>query len=423
VVDTYDYEREFRTKIAALCLDNSWMTRYGDALLKSVYFSRDDEVAFVDAVITYRAKFGKSPIDPSDVIALCNGKFSTFVLDVYEIYDEHDLDLAADVAIRFAKDQAAKLAILDSVDDVMSGKIGKAIERMKDALKVGEDLLPSGIDPIADIDMWLYDYWTDKVRTGLYHVDMILEGGLAAGEEGIILAPPNRGKSLSLINIGYGAATIGSGKNVLHISHEMRTVQVAKRYAARMVFRFPNQNDNLDEYADKVVEAARKLLVGKIRIIGGTINTTEAIESYIERLLADGFEIGLILDDYLDYVKSPKTYTDRRFELAATYVWYRELCMRHNIPGWSASQAGRQALSKEVVTMADISESIEKANIADVILALCQTYDEAQANQCRLYMAKVRDGKSKSMVACKYYDTSQAIVTTGIITKKEEDDV
>ena len=85
MVDAYDFSRELRLKILALCLDNSWMARFGDAIIKPEYFEHDDEETFAKAIIEYRQKFGKSPTDPYDVIHLCNGNHSVFVLDLYEI--------------------------------------------------------------------------------------------------------------------------------------------------------------------------------------------------------------------------------------------------------------------------------------------------------------------------------------------------
>jgi archaellum biogenesis ATPase FlaH len=251
-----DYDREFRLKILALCLDNSWMAKYGTSIISQSYFDRDDEHAFISSVLKYREKYKKSPSDPYDVIALCGGKFSTFILDMYELYDEGDFSLASDLVIQFAREQAAKIAILDSVDDVNAGRIQPAIDRMKEALKIGQNLLDSGLDPIRNIRDWLYDYWEEKTRTGFMHIDNVLQGGVLPGELSIILAPPNRGKSMALINVGYSVASIGSGKNVLHFTHEMSKQQTAKRYAARMVFRFPKHVDNLETYAEDVVETA-----------------------------------------------------------------------------------------------------------------------------------------------------------------------
>lgn len=414
----YDHDREFRLKILALLLDNEWMSKYGDAIIDPNYFERDDETGFAKAVIKYRQKYGRSPVDPYDVIALCDTDISVFVLDMYELVDE-DLSLASDIAIQFAKEQAFKIALLESVDDVRAGKLQEPIERMKKALKIGEDLMSPGIDPIKDIDLWLYDYWSDKTRTGWVHIDKVLQGGMSPGELGTILAPPNRGKSMSLINIGYSIASIGCGKNVVHFVHEMSKEQTAKRYAARMVFRFPKPSDNLDDYAEEVIETARKLLTGKIRIIDGRKTPTQ-IEAKLEQL-ADEFDIGVIIDDYPDLIIPEKRYTERRFELSAIYEWYRDMGYKYDVPVWGASQSGRDSLSKEIITMRDIAEDIGKANISDVIIALCQTTDEEQVDQCRLFMAKVRDGENKAMVKAKYYKHNQAIVTTGFVSGKKEE--
>jgi hypothetical protein len=78
-------------------------------------------------------------------------------------------------------------------------------------------------------------------------------------------------------------------------------------------------------------------------------------------------------------------------------------------------------LSKEIITIQDIAEDIGKAAIADVIIALCQTRDEEQMNQCRLFMAKVRDGTKKMMYDAKFYGKSQAIITTGLSKNKDEE--
>lgn len=417
---TYPFDREFRRKILILCLDDEWMSRYGNFIVRPNYFEKDDEEEFAKAIMVYREKYGRSPGDPVDVIELMDGKFPVFTMDIFDDLDVVDTDLASAYAVQFAKEQAAKLAILDSVDDVESGNIQAAIDRMEKALAVGESLDSPGIDPIRDIDDWLYDYWSNKVPTGWTHIDSILEGGLSISEEGIILGPPNKGKSMSLVNIGYAGASLIGGINVVHFTHEMSVKQVAKRYAARMIFRFPKRSDNLQEYAQELVEAARKLLKGRIRIIGGAYKmTTVQIENHLDRLHAEEFEVGLIVDDYLDLITPPARYNERRFELSASYEWYRSLSEKYSVPVWSASQGNRASLSKEIITMADIAEDIGKAAIADVIISLCQTREEEEVEQCRLFMAKVRDGSTHSTIRCKYYTKQQAIISTELVKYEE----
>lgn len=419
--DKYSYNRGFRLKILSLMLNNFWMVKYGDSIIRPEYFDSEDEETIARAILEYRSKYRISPSDPDDLIVLSSGNGTAdTVYDIFEIRDDADTLLASDIVIQFAKEQAAKLAVLDGIDDINRGDLAKILERMKEAISIGDNILSSGIDPIADTDKWLYNYWEDKVRTGWLDVDHIMEGGLSPGEEGIILGPPNRGKTMSLVNIGYGAAAMGSGKNVVHFTHEARVQQVAKRYAARITFRFPKREDDLDKYEDELIEVARRYIPGRIRIIGGCV-TVDDLDNNIERLKAEGFNPGLIIDDYPDLLSPSRRYTDRRFELSAIFKDCRDLGHKHGLPFWGATQGNRSSLSKEIITMADIAEDIGKANIADVIIAVCQTYEEEQTNRCRLYMAKVRDGEKKTLIGAKYYGKSQAIVTTGIIPMKKEE--
>ena len=51
-------------------------------------------------------------------------------------------------------------------------------------------------------------------------------------------------------------------------------------------------------------------------------------------------------------------------------------------------------MSKKTLYMEDIAESFEKCAIADVIIALCQTKAEKEADIMRLHLIKARDSKS-----------------------------
>ena len=410
-------------KIISLLLDNLWMSKYGLGIVKPEYFEQVDEETTVKAILKHREAYGYVPVDTDDLIALAGPECAPLICRVFELMESGDNMVASDTILQFAKEQAVKLAILEGVDDIAKGDLASPMHRMELALKTGDNLLSPGIDPIYDVDKWLYDYGADKVRTGLYHLDLRLKGGLGIGELGVILGPPNRGKSMALVNIGFGAASIGSRKNVVHFTHEMKKEAVARRYAARMVFRFPSEGDDLNAYEEELMEAARKLCPGKIRIIGGASKmTTGEWEGHMDRLLGEGFEPGLIVDDYFDLMEPPKHYSDRRFELSATYEWGRAMSDKYNCPIWTGTQGNRESLSKEIVGLAQISEDIGKANIADVIVALCQTYEEEQNDQCRLFIAKLRDeSKKDSLIACKFYGKSQAIITTDFVSmvKKE----
>lgn len=418
---TYPYNRNFRIKILSLCLNPLWMSQYGASIVLPNYFEREDEEQVAAAILEYYTKYGRVPRDSEDVIALCGDEHDELIYDVFD--SAYDTDLAVDLVVQFAKEQAAKIAILESIDDVKVGNIQRAIERMESALAVGDNLHFPGIDVVADSDKWLYDLWVNKVPTGWHHVDMLLEGGLGVGELGLIMAPTNRGKSMALINIGLGAAGLGSGKNVVHITHEMSDKVVAKRYAARMTFRFPSRNRSLEAYDDELQKVARRLVPGKIRVLDLGRSSLDGVKANLDRLVAEDYDIGLIIDDYPDLlgVAKDRRYAERRFELSHIYAEFRELGRRYSCPVWAATQSRRSSFSKEIITLEDIAEDIGKAHIADVIIALCQTREEEMADVCRLFMAKVRDGGKHRMFRAKFSGQSQSIVTTGVVREKEKD--
>lgn len=423
---TYSFDRSFRLKLLALCLDDEWMSRFGNFIIQPQYFETKDEEAFVQAIVDYRLQYKKSP-DARDLLALLGSDHKELIIKVSKGKKSWDLKLASDLAIQFAKEQACKLVILDNLEQVQAGNIQPVMEEMKKVLQIGMEIEVPGIDVIDDVGSWLYDYWSDKVSTGWYHVDKVLEGGLSIGELGIIMAPQNAGKSMGLVNIGFGAASAFSGKNVVHFSHEMSAAQVAKRYAARISFRFPTREDNLDEYAEKLVLDAHRLLRGHIRVIRRRKHMMVTdLDNELNLLEANGFHPDLAIDDYPDLLKASRRYKDPRFELKEIYEDYRNLLEARGLPGWGATQSNRASHSKEIITMESIAEDISKAGTADVIISICRTKEEEGANMCRLFMAKVRDGKNHDLIRAKFFGGQQAIITTEFVTfrsKQEEKSV
>lgn len=423
--DVYQYNKQFRTKIISLCLQPGWFSRYGTSLIKPEYFELDDEQEVVEAILDFYERFQHVPRDRADLFVLCDEECAPLIDDIFQDYD---YSLVKEEVIQWAKQQAAKIAILDSVDDVQKGDLEAVALRIKEASAVGEDLSIPGLDLVKDVHEWLSEeLWTDKIPTGLQHVDRHLEGGVGPGELLVVLAPSNRGKSMALMNIGYGAAGLGSGKNVVIFTHEMKPELYAKRFAARMLHRFPNDRHNISSYREEFMERARMLMPGRVRIIGGAQKmTTGQVEGHLRRLVDEGFTPHMVIDDYPDLLVPIRQHNQHRFELSELYAWLRQLGAPGNIteegfPTIGASQSNRGSFDKEIITEKDIAEDIGKVAIADIIVAICQTREEAEVDRCRLYGAKVRDGARGFMFNAKYYPLSQAIITTGIAKKREEE--
>lgn len=414
--DVYGYDDFFRRKIAALCLQPAWFVRYGTFLIKPEYFQTQEERDVVAAILEFYDRYRKLPADYSDIVTLCGGSHKEYAASLFEPYD---FSLVKDEVIHWAKEQAAKNAVLDSVEDVKRGNLEAVKQRIEEASRVGEDLTNLGIDLVADTSLWLSEeVFLDKVPTGLLHIDIHLDGGIGRGELLVVLAPSNRGKSMGLVNLAYGAAGLGSGLNVVIFTHEMRALSYAKRFGARMLHKFPTRATGLTQYEAEFLHAAKMLMPGKVRIIGDGKMSTGQIEGHLDRLLAEGFEPDLVLDDYADLIIPPRRHTDRRFELTETYEWLRDLgtpgrVTERGFASATASQTNRGAYNKEVITEQDIAEDIGKVNTADIVMAICQTQEEATAERCRLYGVKVRDGQRGFMFDAKFLTASQAIITIG----------
>ena len=401
--------RRFRLKILGCMLDPVWMAKYGE-LMRPEYFEAEDESVVATGLLEHWRQYRRPPSEADDLIALIGPDYKNISMSVYMAATEWDLSLAKEVTITFARQQAARIAVLESLPDVNEGNLEVVVERLRKVAMLGSDIDNLSIDLVQDVDEWLYESVSSKVPTGILHLDAATGGGLSIGELGVFMAPTNHGKSMALINVGVAAAGPISRLPVLHFSFEMGKDVVAKRYASRLTFRFPG-NRNVREYRSDFLEAS-SLLSAPVRIeqISGTV---ERLRGRIDYHITRGYKPGVIIIDHGDEVAPGRRYENIWLERGDVFKGLRQIAIDYKVPVWTATQSGRQSLNKEVISVSDISESIRKADVADAIIAICQTAEEEPQEQCRLYVAKLRDGASGSMVRCKYIKESQAIISTG----------
>lgn len=422
--DKYEWNRDFRARIMALCLDPEWYAKYGTSLVRPEYFETDIEIATTSSIIDFYKKYDRMP-DDDELVSILEGldldsdDIAGTVTNLYYLAEEGDLDFAADQAVQFAKEQAMKIAILDSVKDIQKGVLSKPLERVAQAQMVGTNLKDLGLDLKTNKQWMLEESEGDKIHTGIYHLDMMLEGGLGRGELGIVMAATNVGKTMALVNIGCGAAGLLERRNVVHITLELNEKKVAKRYAARTVFRWILREDNPDEYLIAFEDAIKHRLPGRIRIKSWPpgVATAADIEAYLDRLKILGEPCDVLIVDYPDEMKMKDG--EYRFVIADVFRELRAIGVKWNVVVWAATQAGRQALSKELVTLGDIAESYQKATVSDVILAMCQTQSEQEEGLMRFYAAKVRDGDKGWMVKCHIDPDSHAIISEKVMSVSE----
>ncbi len=237
--------------------------------------------------------------------------------------------------------------------------------------------------------------------TGIPELDAHLHrGGLGAGEMGLVLAPTNRGKSIALLSFANRALL--SNARVALYTLEMSASAVASRAdAAWTGLRMSELDDRSDEVAIKLGKLHERF--GDALIIKQWpphTATVGMVHAHLEQLAATGFRPDLVVIDYGDLMKPQARYAERRHELAIVFEQIRGLAVELDCPVWTATQSNRAALKKEIVGLEDLSESFDKAMIADLVLALCQTQEEEQMDppQMRLFLAKNRSERKGRIV-------------------------
>jgi len=427
VAEIYHFSERFQLKILALMARDKGAFISYESVVKPKYFRNATHVDIARLVHEYyegelqRAKTRGTDVNPPTIEVLweevrkmtARDKKKAAIKDQYDdlLIDIMDADLSdaeyiKDSLVQFGKESAMELAILESVDEIEKGRNKGDIDYVKieqlitDAVRVGEDISDLGTDYFeqAPERMENYSKGIDGIRrvtTGMEGLDRVMKGGLGDGELGVVIAPPNRGKSFALTNIGAGAVL--GGFNVFHYTLEMPEPQVAKRYDNRMLQKDFNY---LRENGTKSVEALMNLqkfmkgnlIIKKYRTNEASVST---LRSHITKVhMEKGIKPDLIIVDYADLLTPRRTYGDKRFELESIYLDLRDLGDEFKCPVWTASQANRGALDKKVITIQDLAEAFNKANIADFMVALCQTIEEKEDGLMRWHVAKQRDGEA-----------------------------
>lgn len=419
MTDTYEYGPVFRERICALTLIPDWFARYG-TIISPKYFETEEERKFIKFTKNYYDQYQATP-EHDEAGVHFNGdlEMPEFLDEVYDIAESGNLKFATDEIITFAKQQAMKLAILQSVDDLKSGDLAKPLTRVEEAQLVGKDMTDLGID-LKEPDDWLYhDPLGEVIPTGIQHLDEQF-GGISRGEYGLIVTTQGVGKTMTLINIGCGAASITSRCNVVHITLEMSAKKIMRRYAARITGRFLTKDDDQDEYRKEFDQFSKMKIRGNIKVKGwpSGIATLQDIQSYLTMLEYTGYHIDLLIIDYPDLMRHEKV-GEYRHQLSNTTVGIRGMAGTRNIAIWGASQATRSAINAELVDLDHIAEDISKVATADVVITGSQTKEEYNEGLIRYYAAKIREGPKNWVVRCKQDHKAHAITSIDVMSVSE----
>jgi len=307
-----------------------------------------------------------------------------------------DEDVGRKHILDFIKQGIAKNILRENLPAIEGeGKVD--LESLRESL---EEI--SSISPVEDTT---YDYgdniesfrkvYTGQGRpfsTGVKALDEALRLPPMTGEEWIVLGPPGRGKTQTLLNLTYHAAA--QGGNCLYVTAgDQRLPRILHRLN-------PIISDiswqRLEDPSARTAGLLRRRVRENIISKGGSIKIQDWSDSSccpadIESLVVQG-NYDFVAVDYPDIMIADKgsRYKERRHEIASIFIALRRIAVKYDLLMWDGSQANRSALDKLKVTMKDMAEDIQKAWVADGIIGFCQTEEEKEEEVGRYFIAKAR---------------------------------
>ena len=323
--------------------------------------------------------------------------------------DMGDIQYVKDKSLDFCRKQAMRAALEQAVDMIATGQDENVINTIRDALTVGTT--PSiGHEFIEDIESRFVHIVRHTCPTGISVLDdrKVMNGGLAKGEIGVVVANTGVGKSHFLVQVG--AQALLAEKNVVHYTFELSEVATGLRYDSHLS-EIPI--GDLIERKEEVIEKYKDLDLGRLIIKEYPTGSASVvtIRNHIEKLALKNFKPDLLVIDYADIMRSTRSFDSLRHELKLIYEELRNLAMELKIPIWTASQANRSSAQSDIVGLENMSEAYGKAMVADVVLSLSRKAHEKADGAGRLFVAKNRAGRDGLIFPIKI-DTAQSRIRT-----------
>lgn len=397
-----EYGKTFQIKaIAAMFADRAFLQQIAD-IIRPEYFESESNIWILDVVLSHFTQYKSPPT--KDVLKVRITDVSDEVLkaaileqlkDIFRYMESNDLDFVKHEILKFCKNQEIKHAIQESVQLLQNGNYDAIKTKIDAAMKAGADT-DIGHEYKKSVASRYNEASRHTVTTGWDVIDDLMDGGLAPGELGVVMAPAGIGKSWLLINIGSNA--VRQGKNVIHYTLELNQDYVGQRYDSVITgIGAQNLKHHIDEIENKVQSLQGELVIKyyptkSIGVMG--------LKAHIEKTIMLGNKPDLVLLDYADLLKI-NVKKDKHEALEDLYEDLRGMAGEYEIPIWTASQAGRSALEEDIIEADKIASSYGKVMVADFIVSLSRKVEDKLSGTGRGHVIKNRFGPDGITLPCK----------------------
>ncbi|MAH43129.1 hypothetical protein CL614_05420 [archaeon] len=392
------YGAVFQTKIiTCLLADQEFAVRIYDLIFPEL-FDSESKQWLAKSIKDYYYEYKVTPTLAALKVKineinqpLLNGAVVDELREVTKHINATDLEFVKTETITFCKNQQLKSAIIKSVDLLQIGKYDEIKRVIDNAMRAGttRDI---GLDYVKEFDTILEEINRPTVSTGWQAIDHVMDGGIAGGELGVVVAPAGIGKSWFLQALGVNA--LKAGKNVMHYTLELNQAYVGMRYAT-IFSEVPVPN--IKAHKTKVKSIIQRDCLGELLIKyfptrGAGVQTLYTHLKTVELL---GHSPDIIIVDYADLLSdtSKASSGEIRHQLGNIYEDLRGMSGEFQIPVWTASQSNRSSLDDEIIGAEKIAESYAKIMTADFVMSLSRKIEDKLANTARVHIIKNRFGQ------------------------------
>ena len=388
------YGTSFQSKIiTSLLLNNKFIKTVYD-ILEVSYFDSDSNKFLVKEIKKYFDKYKIQPtMEAMKVIIddLDNDVLKTSVVDslrnAWQHRESPDLEFVQEKTLEFCRNQVIKSAIMDSVELLDTQQYDKIKGVIDTAMRAGVER-DIGHEYITGFEERMTQQSRKCLPTQWDSVNDLMDGGLAGGELGVIVAPAGIGKSWTLQSLG--AHAVAKGKTVIHYTLELNAEYVGLRYDT-IVSGQPT--GNLQYYKEEVLKKINQLkgnlIIKYYPTRTASVNTLTA---HLQQCELQGIKPDMVIVDYADIMKSTQHFNEKRHQIGHVYEELRGMAGEFDIPIWTASQANRSSLEEDVIGAEKVSEDYSKVMTSDFVMSMSRKVEDKIANTGRFHVIKNRFG-------------------------------
>nr|DAN11128.1 MAG TPA: DnaB-like replicative helicase [Herelleviridae sp.] len=309
------------------------------------------------------------------------------------------------IKTEMSKDVLTKFIIENKQED--SDNLTELVQKLKE-IEV-QDIAGNGgefLDFFEDRDKkeeLLSHIATSKYSTGYSSIDEQIEGGIARGEVGLIIAPTGRGKSLMASNLAKNY--VRSGLNVLYVALEEKMDRMVLR-AEQQMFGV-NKSDLLDKNMQlnkdlynklQDIYKQRKSFLGNLyfsKHMPGQVTPNQLEQIIVNTTIRKDVHIDVVIIDYPHLMRNPYIkYHSESDAGGKLFEDIRRLSQQYGFVCWTLAQTNRTAYGSDVITSEHVEGSRKIVNAVEVSLAVNQKDEEFKNGYLRLYLDKVRNSSN-----------------------------